>query len=185
MLLYILYNFHVSRQEIDFLMASNKPIFFFFFFLLLFVSLNLQSSVSQTWIKAGYWDSSASLPVSDINSALFTHLFCAFAFVNSTSYLLFINSSNEQHFSNFTSTVKLKNPSITTILSIWVGRTESTTFSFMVNETSLRKSFIESSIKTARLYGFHGLDLCGVEPSFGTFLDEWRAEVASESRNSG
>ncbi|KAH1033251.1 hypothetical protein J1N35_045425 [Gossypium stocksii] len=192
MLLYILYNFHVSRQEIDFSMASNKPIFFFFFFLLLFVSLNLQSSVSQTWIKAGYWDSSASLPISDINSALFTHLFCAFAFVNSTSYQLFINSSNEQHFSNFTSTVKLKNPSITTILSIFVGRTESTTFSLMVNETSRRKSFIESSIKTARLYGFHGLDLCGVEPrnginmtSFGTFLDEWRAEVASESRNSG
>ncbi|XP_017618652.1 wall-associated receptor kinase-like 10 [Gossypium arboreum] len=192
MLLYILYNFHVSRQEIDFSMASNKPIYFFFFFLLLFVSLNLQSSVSQTWIKAGYWDSSASLPVSDINSALFTHLFCAFAFVNSTSYQLFINSSNEQHFSNFTSTVKLKNPSITTILSIWVGRTESTTFSLMVNETSRRKSFIESSIKRARLYGFHGLDLCGVEPrnginmtSFGTFLDEWRAEVASESRNSG
>ncbi|KAG8471921.1 hypothetical protein CXB51_036654 [Gossypium anomalum] len=173
-------------------MASSKPIFFFFFFLLLFVSLNLQSSVSQTWIKAGYWDSSASLPVSDINSALFTHLFCAFAFVNSTSYQLFINSSNEQHFSNFTSTVKLKNPSITTILSIWVGRTESTTFSLMVNETSRRKSFIESSIKTARLYGVHGLDLYGVEPrnginmtSFGTFLDEWRAEVASESRNSG
>ncbi|TYG38534.1 hypothetical protein ES288_D13G231600v1 [Gossypium darwinii] len=175
-------------------MASNKPIFFSFFFLLLFLSLNLQSSVSQTWIKAGYWDSSASLPVSDINSALFTHLFCAFAYVNSTSYQLFVNSSNEQHFSNFTSTVKLKNPSVTTILSIWVGRTESesTNFSLMVNETSRRKAFIESSIKTARLYGFHGLDLYGVEPrnginmsSFGTFLAEWRAEVASESRNSG
>ncbi|XP_052482101.1 wall-associated receptor kinase-like 10 isoform X1 [Gossypium raimondii] len=192
MLLFILYNFHVSRQEIDFSMASNKPIFFSFFFLLLFLSLNLQSSVSQTWIKAGYWDSSASLPVSDINSALFTHLFCAFAFVNSTSYQLFVNSSNEQHFSNFTRTVKLKNPSVTTILSIWVRRTESTTFSLMVNETSRRKSFIESSIKTARLYGFHGLDLFGVEPrnginmtTFGTFLAEWRAEVASESRNSG
>ncbi|KAA3486222.1 G-type lectin S-receptor-like protein serine/threonine-protein kinase CES101 [Gossypium australe] len=168
-------------------MASNKPIFFFL--LLLFLSLKLQSSSSQTWIKAGYWDSSTSLPVSDINSALFTHLFASFAFINKTSYQIFINSSNEQSFSNFTNIVKLKNPSITTILSIWVVRSESTTFSLIVNETSRRKSFIESSVKTARLYGFHGLDLCGFQPtngtSLGTFLDEWRAEVASESRNTG
>ncbi|KAK8319099.1 hypothetical protein V6Z11_A13G216700 [Gossypium hirsutum] len=168
-------------------MASNKPIFFFL--LLLFLSLKLQSSSSQTWIKAGYWTSISSLPVSDINSALFTHLFASFAFINKTSYQLFINSSDEQSFSNFTSIVKLKNPSITTILSIWVTRSESTTFSLIVNETSRRKSFIESSVKTARLYGFHGLDLYGFEPtngtSLGTFLDEWRAEVASESRNTG
>ncbi|XP_052482102.1 L-type lectin-domain containing receptor kinase S.4 isoform X2 [Gossypium raimondii] len=168
-------------------MASNKPIFFFL--LLLFLSLKLQSSSSQTWVKAGHWTSSSYLPVSDINSALFTHLFASFAFINKTSYQLFINSSDEQSFSNFTSIVKLKNPSITTILSIWVARSESTTFSLIVNETSRRKSFIESSVKTARLYGFHGLDLCGFQPtngtSLGTFLDEWRAEVASESRNTG
>ncbi|KAA3486217.1 G-type lectin S-receptor-like protein serine/threonine-protein kinase CES101 [Gossypium australe] len=168
-------------------MASNKP--FFFFLLLLFLSLKLQSSSSQTWIKAGYWISTSSLHVSDINSALFTHLFASFAFINKTSYQLFINSSDEQSFSNFTSIVKQKNPSITTILSIWVARSESTTFSLIVNETSRRKPFIESSVKTARLYGFHGLDLHGFEPtngtSLGTFLDEWRAEVASESRNTG
>ncbi|KAA3486223.1 G-type lectin S-receptor-like protein serine/threonine-protein kinase CES101 [Gossypium australe] len=138
---------------------------------------------------AGYWTSISSLPVADINSALFTHLFASFAFINKTSYQLFINSSDEQSFSNFTSIVKQKNPSITTILSIWVTRSESTTFSLIVNETSRRKSFIESSVKTARLYGFHGLDLYGFEPtngtSLGTFLDEWRAEVDSESRNTG
>ncbi|KAK8515407.1 hypothetical protein V6N12_075449 [Hibiscus sabdariffa] len=170
-------------------MASNKPTSFF---LLLFLSFNLQSSSSQTWIKAGYWASSGELPISDIKSDLFTHLLCAFAFLNSTSYQLFINSSNEQSFSNFTDTVKLKNPSIPTLLSIWVGRTESTTFSLMINQTSNRKSFIESSIERAKLYGFHGLDLCGVEPrngtnmtSLATLLDEWRAEVVAESRNSG
>ncbi|KAK8319100.1 hypothetical protein V6Z11_A13G216800, partial [Gossypium hirsutum] len=154
-----------------------------------FLSLKLQSSSSESWIKAAYWISTAPLPVSDTNSALFTHLFASFAFINKTSYQLFINSSDEQSFSNFTSIVKLKNPSITTILSIWVTRSESTTFSLIVNETSRRKSFIESSVKTARLYGFHGLDLYGFEPtngtSLGTFLDEWRAEVASESRNTG
>ncbi|XWS72598.1 hypothetical protein CRYUN_Cryun02cG0053700 [Craigia yunnanensis] len=169
---------------------ASKPIFLL---LLLFLPFKLQCSSSQTWIKAGYWYSiGGPLPISDINSALFTHLFCAFAYVNSTSYQLLINSSNEQPFSNFTNILKLKNPSITTLLSIWVGKSESTTFSLMINQTSHRKSFIESSVKTARLYGFHGLDLSGVVPrndtnmtSFGTFLDEWRAEVASESRNSG
>ncbi|KAK8515408.1 hypothetical protein V6N12_075450 [Hibiscus sabdariffa] len=172
-------------------MASNKPTSSFFF-LLLFLSFNLQSSSSQTWIRAGYWASSAELPISDIKSALFTHLFCAFAFLNSTSYQLLINSSNERSFSNFTNIVKLKNPYITTLLSIWIGRTESTTFSLMINQTSHRKSFVESSIKIARLYGFHGLDLYGVEPrngtnktSLATLLDEWRAEVVAESRNSG
>ncbi|KAK8649967.1 hypothetical protein V6N13_139619 [Hibiscus sabdariffa] len=62
----------------------------------------------------------------------------------------------------------------------------------MINQTSRRKAFVESSIKVARLYGFHGLDLYDVKPrngtntfSLGTFLDEWRAEAASESKNSG
>ncbi|XP_007011994.2 PREDICTED: cysteine-rich receptor-like protein kinase 19 [Theobroma cacao] len=169
---------------------ASKPMFLLL--LLLFLPFKLQCSSPQTWIKAGYWDSSGELPVSDINSALFTHLFCAFAYVNSTSYQLLINSSKEQPFSEFTNTVKLKNPSITTLLSIRVGKSEPTTFSLMINQTSNRKSFIKSSVRTARLYGFHGLDLFGVMPrnstnmtSLGTFLDEWRAEVDSESRNSG
>ncbi|KAE8678701.1 G-type lectin S-receptor-like serine/threonine-protein kinase [Hibiscus syriacus] len=169
---------------------ASKTIFFFL--LLLFISFK-QSLGSKTWIKAGYWVPSGTLPISDIKSALFTHLFCGFAYVNSTSYQLFINASNQQPVSDFTNTVKLKNPSVTTLLSIWVGRTESTTFSLMINQTSHRKSFIESSIKIARLYGFHGLDLYGVNKpingtnmsSLGALLDEWRAEVVAESRNSG
>ncbi|XVE97508.1 hypothetical protein REPUB_Repub03eG0025400 [Reevesia pubescens] len=169
---------------------ASKPIFLLL--LILFLPFKLQCSSSQAWIKAGYWSSFGTLPISEINSALFTHLFCAFAYVNSTTYKLLINSSNEQPFSSFTNILKLKNPSITTLLSVWVGKSELTTFSLMINQTSHRKSFIESSIKTARLYGFHGLDLCGVVPrnttnmtSLGTFLDEWRAEVDFESRNSG
>ncbi|GMI84365.1 hypothetical protein HRI_002105800 [Hibiscus trionum] len=172
-------------------MASNKPTFFFILLLLLWFKLQSSSS-SQTWMKAAYWASSAELPISGIKSTLFTHLFCGFAFVNSTSYQLLINSSNEPSFSNFTNIVKLKNPSITTLLSIWVGRTESTTFSLMLNQTSHRKTFVESSVKIARLYGFHGLDLYGVQPrngtdmtSLGSLLDELRAEVVAESRNSG
>jgi GH18 family chitinase len=61
----------------------------------------------------------------------------------------------------------------------------------MINQSSYRNSFIQSSIRTARLYGFHGLDLYGVVPSkssdminLGTLLNEWRVAVDSEARNS-
>lgn len=85
--------------------------------------------------------------------------------------------------------MKRKNPSVVTLLSIWGG---TAIFSSMVNQSSNRKSFIKSSIETARLYGFQGLDLSGVLPSkstsmtnLGILFDEWRAEVTSEARNSG
>ncbi|KAJ6759125.1 CHITINASE [Salix koriyanagi] len=61
----------------------------------------------------------------------------------------------------------------------------------MINQSSYRKSFIESSIYTARLYGFDGLDL-SVGPSIsinmtnlGTLFDEWRVAIASDSKKSG
>jgi hypothetical protein len=62
----------------------------------------------------------------------------------------------------------------------------------MLNRPSYRKSFIESSIKTARKYGFQGIDLFWLWPNnasdmtnMGILLDEWRAEVNSESRKPG
>ncbi|KAG5225964.1 cysteine-rich receptor protein [Salix suchowensis] len=132
--------------------------------LLLFLSSHVHSSNSQeTWIRAGYWDSVSELPVSDINSALFTHLVCGFSNINYSTYQIHINSSKEPHFS----------------------------FSSMINQSSYRKSFIESSIYTARIYGFDGLDL-SVGPSIsinmtnlGTLFDEWRVAIASDSRKSG
>ncbi|KAL5065279.1 hypothetical protein RYX36_027016 [Vicia faba] len=60
----------------------------------------------------------------------------------------------------------------------------------MINQSSYRKSFIDSSIKTARKYGFQGIDLCGVLPkqgkelaNFATLLKEWRNAITSEARN--
>ncbi|KAK2650768.1 hypothetical protein Ddye_018257 [Dipteronia dyeriana] len=163
------------------------------FFVLLFFSLNLQCSSSDNWIRAGYWVSSSAFPVSEINSALFTHLMCAFARINSSTYHILIDSTYEQSFSNFTNTVKRKNPSVITLLSIWAGKQDSAIFSSMINQSSSRQSFIESSIETARLYGFDGLDLVGVMAgnstsmtNLGTLLEDWRAAlVASESSNSG
>ncbi|GAY56731.1 hypothetical protein CUMW_174130 [Citrus unshiu] len=160
------------------------------FLLLLFcLPLNLHCTSSTSWIKGGYWTSRSELPVSQINSGLFTHLTCAFAYLNSSTFTLYINSTYEKSFSSFTNTVKRKNPSVVTLLSIRGG---TAIFSSMVNQSSNRKSFIESSIETARLYGFQGLDLSGVLPSkstnmtnLGILFDEWRAEVTSEARNSG
>ncbi|XP_059462180.1 G-type lectin S-receptor-like serine/threonine-protein kinase At1g11330 isoform X2 [Corylus avellana] len=166
-----------------------------FFFLLFFFFLTLKSHCSsnpqQSWVKAGYYYSGSETVISEINSKLFTHLICAFAYINSSTYHLYINSSTEQRFSTFTDTVKRKNPSITTLLSIWVGREFSSTFFSMINQSSYRNSFIQSSIRTARLHGFHGLDLFGVLPSksadmanLATLLNEWRVAVDSDARNS-
>ncbi|MED6146448.1 hypothetical protein PIB30_034562 [Stylosanthes scabra] len=92
----------------------------------------------------------------------------------------------------FTQTVKLLNPTVSTLLSIWAGGTHNDSlFSSMLNQSSHRKSFIHSSIATARSHGFQGLDLCGASPrpaselaDFGSLLEEWRAAITSEARNS-
>ncbi|KAL3744217.1 hypothetical protein ACJRO7_013468 [Eucalyptus globulus] len=152
------------------------------------------SSEAQTWVKSGYFYAGSEIPISDIDSSLFSHLICAFAYVDSSTYQLSVNSSTEQFFSTFTSTVKRKNPSITTLLSVWAaawaGREDPSAFVSMLGE-SLR-SFIDSTIGKARLYGFSGVDLCGVLPSrsinmtnLSALLREWRDAVDDESRKSG
>jgi hypothetical protein len=94
------------------------------FLLLLLHFLPLKSyclNPPQSWIKAGYYYSGSETVISDINSKLFTHLLCAFAYINSSTYHLSINSSTEQKFSTFTDTVKRNNPLVTTLLSIYMG----------------------------------------------------------------
>ncbi|XP_057967659.1 cysteine-rich receptor-like protein kinase 10 isoform X2 [Malania oleifera] len=161
--------------------------------LIIFVlCLELHFGNAQAWIRAGYWYFGFGSLASDINSSLFTHLICAYVGLNSSTYQLSIRSSIENYISTFTEVVKHKNPSITTLLSIWGGEINSSSaFSSMISHPSHRKAFIESSIKTARLYGFHGLDISGFAPStasnmtdLGTLLDEWRAAVKLESSNS-
>ncbi|KAK9269731.1 hypothetical protein L1049_001509 [Liquidambar formosana] len=178
---------------------ASKP---FLAYLPLFLFFQLHTSNAQAWIQSGYWYFGGEFAVGDVNSALFTHLICGFAIVDNSTYRLSISSSDATIFSTFTRTVKRKNPSIVTLLSVWPGLAEltqsfhaqipnSTVLSLMVSKASHRKSFIQSSIKTARLYGFHGLDLFWVWPStgfdlinLGSLLDEWRAAINSESRNS-
>jgi GH18 family chitinase len=95
------------------------------------------------------------------------------------------------YFSTFTNTVKQKNTSITTLLSIGGGSADYVVHSLMVSKASCRKSFIDSSLKIARLYGFQGLDLCWVSANtssdmtnMGLLFKEWPAAANSEAKNS-
>ncbi|XP_056176855.1 uncharacterized protein LOC115668446 isoform X2 [Syzygium oleosum] len=167
--------------------GEGKLACFFIFFLCL-----RPSAGERTWVKSGYFYAGSEIPVSDIDSSLFSHLICAFAFIGAPTHQLSFNSSTEQIFSAFTSTVKRKNPSVTTLLSVWAGGEDPSAFASMLGESSSRRSFIESTIEKARLYGFSGVDLCGVLPwrsinmtNLSSLLGEWRDRVDVESRKSG
>ncbi|XP_044500615.1 class V chitinase-like [Mangifera indica] len=151
--------------------------------------------MAQTWVRAGYyWKSSYTYehPISNINSSLFTHLIYCFGDVNTTTYQLsFPSPYDELLISNFADTVKQKNPSVNTLLSIGGTNIDWSTFSSLLSNDSHRKSFIDSSIKMARLYGFQGLDLwhSHVNTSnemlnLGILFREWRAAAVQEARNS-
>ncbi|RVX05138.1 hypothetical protein CK203_020255 [Vitis vinifera] len=64
-------------------------------FLLFFLAFGLPYSHGETWIKAGYWYAGSESPIPDIKSGLFTHLLCAFADINPTTYQLSISTSEE------------------------------------------------------------------------------------------
>ncbi|GMN74378.1 hypothetical protein TIFTF001_055796, partial [Ficus carica] len=152
----------------------------------IFLSVEVQSSKADSWIRAGYWKYDGDMSVSEINSALFTHLICAFADLNTSSYEL--SFPEEQKFSTFVSNVKQKNPLVTTLLSVGGRRANDSSLSSMVSNSSHRRSFIDSTIKFARLYGFQGLDLYWITAdtssdmeNMGILFKEWRDAVKSES----
>ncbi|KAF2310468.1 hypothetical protein GH714_011884 [Hevea brasiliensis] len=170
-------------------------IFLFFFTTLLFL-LQFHSSAGQNVVRAAYWyyGTMNRFPVFDIESTLFTHLFCAFADLDPQTNQVTIPSANQAQFSNFTQTVQQKNPSIKTLLSIGGGGGDEVfaAFDSMVSQASSRKTFIDSSISIARSYNFHGLDLDWEYPNtttrmsnLGLLLNEWKAAVAAEAENSG
>ncbi|KAL5772825.1 hypothetical protein ACOSP7_012440 [Xanthoceras sorbifolium] len=167
----------------------SKIIIFVIFHIFLIVSLESQPSKAQTWVRVGYFR--YKQPISDIDSSLFTHLIYGFSDLNSTTYQLSLSYNDEKHFSIFTKTVKQKNPSVTTLLSIG-GEANYSDFSSMVSNSSYRKSFIDSSIKIARLYGFQGLDFWWVSSNISRsdfinmeiLFKEWQSAIALEARNS-
>ncbi|KAK9275018.1 hypothetical protein L1049_022276 [Liquidambar formosana] len=169
---------------------APKPLPFLYLSLLLLLQLHF--SAAQDVVKAAYWYSGSGFPLSNVDSSLFTHLFYAFADLNSQTNQVVVSPSNVASFSNITRIVRLKNPSVKTLLSIGGDDGPLATFAAMANQSSSRATFINSSIKLARSYGFHGLDLDWEKLnktseiiSLASFLDEWRAAVVTEARNSG
>ncbi|NP_001312815.1 chitotriosidase-1-like precursor [Nicotiana tabacum] len=157
-----------------------------------FLLRQLVCTNSQNVIKGGYWFKNSGLALNNIDSTLFTHLFCAFADLNPQSNQLIISPENQDSFSQFTSTVQRKNPSVKTFLSIAGGRADTTAYGIMARQPNSRKSFIDSSIRLARQFGFHGLDLDWEYPlsatdmtNLGILLNEWRTAINMEARNSG
>ncbi|KAI4335589.1 hypothetical protein L6164_014224 [Bauhinia variegata] len=170
---------------------ASKIIGFLVFLFLLFLKSHCFAD-GPSWVRAGFYYTGSEISASDIKSTLFTHLICAFAFINSSNYRLSINSTEQEKFSTFTNSVKHQNPSVITLISIWCGRENPSAFSSMINQTSSRKSFIDSTIQTARLYGFHGFLLYAVRPrsasdltNLGILFEDWRTALTSEARNSG
>ena len=102
------------------------------------------SAGNKNVVKASYWLSGSGYPLSNIDSTLFTHLFCAFAYLDPDSYQVNISSSDIIQFSAFTKTVQQKNPSLKTLLSIGGGDSNPSTFSSMASQASTRKKFIHS-----------------------------------------
>ncbi|KAH9660222.1 Receptor-like serine/threonine-protein kinase [Citrus sinensis] len=154
----------------------------------------LHPAKAKPWIRVGYLNLSEVSTISGINYDLFTHLICSSADINSTTYQLSLSlPSDENQIAKFADTVKKKNPSITTILSIGQGKdTNYSIYSSMVRNSSHRKSFIDSSIRIARLYGFRGLDFAWTAPNtstdmfnIGLLFDEWRiAATKLDAKNS-
>ncbi|XXG58922.1 hypothetical protein AAC387_Pa04g1104 [Persea americana] len=90
--------------------------------------LHLNPTSAQTPVKAGYMSSDSELPISNINSALFSHLFCAFVDLNPQS-----NQFYATLFSTITQTVQQKNPNVKNLLSIGGGNSNSTYFAAMAS----------------------------------------------------
>ncbi|CAI9098916.1 OLC1v1035648C1 [Oldenlandia corymbosa var. corymbosa] len=158
--------------------------------LLVILPSDFMITAAQSWMRSGYWFSGTKFPISDINSGLFTHLICAFGDINSITYDLNLSSSDQKDFSVFSTTVKQKNPSVITLLSIGGGTSNYTVYSTMVSQPSYRKSFIDSSVNLARSYGFDGLDFSWPSASsaadatnIGLLFDEWKSAIESESQN--
>jgi chitinase len=144
--------------------------------------------MASTVVKAAYWLNGPELLAANIDSTLFTHLFCAFADVNPQTYEVTIAIENQGPFSKFTQDVQDRNPGVKTLLSIGGGNATPATFAAMARNADTRTVFIDSSIRLARSSNFLGLDLDWEYPkkedemkNLGSLLNEWRKAVQIES----
>ncbi|CAI0394973.1 unnamed protein product [Linum tenue] len=157
----------------------------------IFLPLHLPFSAAAN-VRGGYWFPGGGFPISAIESTLFTHLFCAFADLDPSTYGVTISPENQPQFWNFTPTVAKRNPLVKTLLSIGGAGANSSALAYMAGNPTARQVFFNSSMGLARSYGFDGLDLDWEFPrsgkemaDFGTLVDEWRVAVNVEAVRSG
>ncbi|KAF8400548.1 hypothetical protein HHK36_013847 [Tetracentron sinense] len=121
-------------------MAAIKPALLLLLAIFMTIAIH-RTSPSPSGIKSGYWPSytASSLPISAIDTSLFTHLSYAFLL----PVRLVVSKSEDAMLSQFTSTLHSQNPPVKALLSI-AGGQDSTTLSQMSAQVSSRRDFPEN-----------------------------------------
>ncbi|TXG60796.1 hypothetical protein EZV62_012159 [Acer yangbiense] len=170
---------------------------FSLFYMVVFMTITATAAgslmASPPAVKAAYWPSWAeNFPPSAINTSFFTHIYYAFLMPNDVMYKFNLENSTAILLSNFTTTLRHKNPPVKTFFSIGGGGSDSTIFTRLASEAGSRKVFIDSSLEVARKFGFDGLDLDWEFPEspkemqdLGRLFDEWRLAIDNEAKSTG
>lgn len=144
------------------------------------------------WIKAAYWPSSDSFPVSSIDTSYFTHIYHAFLLLDPSTYKLNVTQFDQIKIPQFIGTLHAKTPLVKTLLSIGGGASDPTVFSKMVSSDATRTIFIKSIIKVARNYGFDGVYLDWEFPvndtdlfNLGLLYRQWHEALVNEALTCG